>query len=49
MASIEIAGGAPGLNAVLASDGERRIIVLANMDEPVAEQVAEILNGELEK
>jgi len=46
--SIGIAGGAPGLNAVLLSDGERRIIVLANMDEPVAEQVAEILSGELD-
>jgi CubicO group peptidase (beta-lactamase class C family) len=41
---IAIAGGAPGLNAVLLSDAERRIIVLANIAEPIAEQVGEILN-----
>jgi len=44
---IAIAGGAPGLNAVLISDARSRIIILANMDEPVAEQIAEIISEEL--
>jgi CubicO group peptidase (beta-lactamase class C family) len=35
-----IAGGAPGVSAVLESDGDLAVIVLANLDEPVAESIA---------
>ena len=35
-----VAGGGPGVHAVLESDGSTTIIVLANMDPPVAGQVA---------
>jgi CubicO group peptidase (beta-lactamase class C family) len=47
--ALGIAGGAPGISAVLLSDAERRIIVLANMDEPIAEQIAEILDHILDR
>lgn len=35
-----IAGGAPGVSAVLESDGDLAVIVLANLDEPIAEAIA---------
>jgi hypothetical protein len=36
---IGIAGGAPGLNAVLESAGEWTVVVLSNFDPPSAERV----------
>jgi CubicO group peptidase (beta-lactamase class C family) len=38
-----IAGGAPGVSAVLESDGDLAVIVLANMDMPVTEIIARAL------
>ena len=35
-----IAGGAPGVSAVLESDGDLAVIVLANLDEPIAEAIS---------
>jgi D-alanyl-D-alanine carboxypeptidase len=35
------AGGAPGVNAVVSSDGEWTVVVLANIDPPMAEQLGE--------
>ncbi len=35
-----IAGGGPGVSAVLESDGETALIVLANLDPPIAESLA---------
>ena len=35
------AGGAPGLNAVISSDGEWTVVVLANVDPPMAEALGE--------
>ncbi len=35
------AGGAPGVNAVVVSDGDSTIVVLANIDPPVAEALGE--------
>jgi CubicO group peptidase (beta-lactamase class C family) len=40
-AGLGIAGGAPGVNTVLESDGVWTLIVLTNRDAPVAESVAE--------
>lgn len=46
-ASLGIAGGAPGLNAVVEGDlpGGYDLIVLANLDPPAAERVARIVRG----
>jgi CubicO group peptidase (beta-lactamase class C family) len=38
--ALGIAGGAPGVNAVLESSGRGAVIVLANLDPPIAGQVA---------
>ena len=35
------AGGAPGVNAVVVSDGDSTIVVLANIDPPMAEALGE--------
>jgi hypothetical protein len=42
-AGYAIAGGAPGVNAMLESTGDVVVIVLANLDLPIAGQVAEQL------
>jgi hypothetical protein len=39
-ARMSIAGGAPGTNAVLESDGTWAIIVTANVSGPIAESIA---------
>ncbi len=44
-----IAGGAPGVSAVLESDGDLALIVLSNYDAPIAEQVARTLYRPLRK
>jgi hypothetical protein len=46
---IGIAGGAPGLNAVLEGDlpGGYDVIVLANLDPPAAERVARVIRTAL--
>ena len=38
-----IGGGGPGVNAILEFDGELTVVVLANLDPPVAEEAAERL------
>lgn len=40
-ASGAFAGGAPGVNAVVVSDGDWTVVVLANIDPPVAEALGE--------
>ena len=44
---VGIAGGAPGINAILDGDlpGGYDLIVLANLDPPAAEKVAQIVRG----
>lgn len=42
-----IAGGAPGLNAALESNGMLTVIVLANMDPPIAENVGQMVHRAL--
>jgi len=44
-----IAGGAPGVSAVLESSGDLAVIVLSNYDAPIAEQVARQLFRPLRK
>ena len=39
-AAIGIAGGAPGVSAVLESDGDLAVIVLSNYDPPITESIA---------
>ncbi len=46
---LSIAGGAPGLNAMLRSDGTWTVIVLANLDPPAAQQVAEAIDRQLHR
>ncbi len=46
-APIGIAGGAPGLNADVESDGTWTIVVLANLDPPIAEDLASVLRQTL--
>lgn len=43
-----IAGGAPGVNAELDSDGHDAVIVMANLDPPVASRIARALKPALE-
>ncbi|UCE02100.1 MAG: beta-lactamase family protein, partial [Candidatus Latescibacterota bacterium] len=43
MAASGIAGGAPGVSAVLESDGDLAVIVLANGDPPITESIARAL------
>jgi CubicO group peptidase (beta-lactamase class C family) len=40
-----IAGGAPGINAVLEMEGEYTTVVMANLDPPAASRVAEKIGG----
>jgi CubicO group peptidase (beta-lactamase class C family) len=40
MGALGIAGGAPGINAALESDGRWTVVVLANLDPPAAESLA---------
>lgn len=47
MSGIGIAGGAPGVSAVVESDGRLTLIVLSNEDEPGAEDVARALRRPL--
>ncbi len=42
-----IAGGAPGLNAMIEADGDLVVIVLANLDPPTAEQVGTAIAKQL--
>jgi hypothetical protein len=42
-----LAGGAPGVSAVLEIDGEIVLILLSNFDEPSAEDIARALMPEL--
>ncbi len=42
---LAIGGGAPGINAALEMAGEYTVVVLANMDPPAAERVAEKMRG----
>lgn len=42
-----IAGGAPGLNAMIEADGDLVVIVLANMDPPTAEQMGTAIAKQL--
>ena len=49
MAATGIAGGAPGVNAALESDGNLAIIILSNYDAPIAEAVARSLHHPLLK
>jgi D-alanyl-D-alanine carboxypeptidase len=44
---LSIAGGAPGVNALLESDGEWTIVVLANLDPPAAEQLGTAISRNL--
>ena len=46
---IGVAGGAPGVSAVMESDGEHTVIVLSNFDEPGAEAVGSALRRALKK
>ena len=46
-ASMAIAGGAPGLNAMVNVNGETVVVVLANMDPPHAERIGEALARQL--
>jgi CubicO group peptidase (beta-lactamase class C family) len=41
--AVGIAGGAPGVSAVLESDGDLAVIILSNYDPPIAETVARSL------
>jgi D-alanyl-D-alanine carboxypeptidase len=45
--AIGIAGGAPGINAALESDGTWTIVVLANLDPPAATSVAQAIRKAL--
>lgn len=49
MTGIGYAGGAPGVSAVVESDGELTVIVLSNQDEPGAEVVARALTRPLRR
>jgi hypothetical protein len=40
---IGAAGGAPGINAALESDGRWTVVVLANLDPPAATSVAQAI------
>jgi CubicO group peptidase (beta-lactamase class C family) len=44
---IGVAGGSPGVNAVLEGDlpGERDLVILANVDPPMAETLSQIIRG----
>jgi len=46
-ASMAIAGGAPGLNAIVNVNGSTVVVVLANMDPPQAERTGEALARQL--
>jgi CubicO group peptidase (beta-lactamase class C family) len=46
-ASMAIAGGAPGLNAVIQASGDIVVVVLANLDPPTAERLGEALARQL--
>jgi CubicO group peptidase (beta-lactamase class C family) len=48
-AGIAIAGGAPGTNAIVESAGEWTVIVLTNIDPPVAENIGQRLTSVLSK
>ncbi len=48
-AAVGIAGGAPGVNSALESDGDLAVIVLSNYDPPIAESVASQLFRTLKK
>ncbi len=43
-----IAGGAPGVNAEFDSDGHDTVIVLANLDPPIAQAVVQRLKAALQ-
>jgi CubicO group peptidase (beta-lactamase class C family) len=42
---MRLVGGAPGLNAVLASDGTWRVVAVSNLDPPTAEQAGLAIAG----
>jgi hypothetical protein len=42
-----IAGGAPGLNAMVSVNGGTVVVVLANMDPPAAERAGEAMARQL--
>ena len=42
---VAIAGGAPGMNALLAMEGDWTLVVLANLDPPAAERVGTRMRG----
>ena len=44
-----VAGGAPGINAALESDGTWTIVVLANLDPPAATSVAQAIRKALSR
>jgi CubicO group peptidase (beta-lactamase class C family) len=48
-AGIGWAGGAPGVSAVLESDGNVALVILSNYDEPIAEAVVRTIYGPLQR
>jgi hypothetical protein len=44
-----IAGGAPGVNALLESDGDTAVVVLANLDPPIAMALGKKLRESMEE
>jgi hypothetical protein len=48
-ADMGIAGGAPGINAIVEARGEWVVIVMANLDPPAASQVGMALANALER
>ena len=46
---IGIAGGGPGVNAILEGDGEHTVVLLVNLDPPLAETLGIALSRELRK
>lgn len=49
MAGVGIAGGAPGVTAAMESDGRIAVIVLGNIDEPMAEAILQRIYAPLER
>jgi hypothetical protein len=42
-----VAGGAPGINAILESSAEWAVVVLANLDPPAAQQLGAAIHRQL--
>ena len=47
--SLNIGGGAPGINAVVQQSGPWTVVVMANMDPPVAETIGSALMRSLSR